>query len=110
MTKHRVEHGREIRQRTNPDLSWLDDAACQGMNSDLWFSRLKREQEQAKQVCRICSVRDECAEFGKLDDGIWGGETLDERRHSARIVDLDIVRHRRQQSEALEALARELNQ
>jgi hypothetical protein len=45
--------------------------------------------EEAKDVCRICSVRGPCLEYAvryEIDVGIWGGLTARERRALHRVA------------------------
>ena len=73
---------------TEPADDWRHRAACRGEDPELFFpigtSGPALEQvEQAKAVCRRCSVIDQCLRWA-LDRpeefGIWGGLTEDERR------------------------------
>lgn len=62
--------------------SWVDRAACAGMDTELFFPARGESTAEAKAVCRGCPVRAEC-----LDDavergekfGIWGGASKRER-------------------------------
>jgi WhiB family redox-sensing transcriptional regulator len=78
---------------TDPTLadhgSWLPEAACHGMNTELFFSAdfargaAKRNQEaEAKAVCAICPVIGQClARALEVSEphGIWGGMNPEER-------------------------------
>lgn len=61
---------------------WIEEAACQGKGSELFFSDStfktinKKMIEQAKSVCRTCSVSADCLAYAINQDerfGIWGG-------------------------------------
>ena len=61
---------------------WIEKAACQGKGSELFFSDStfktinKRMIEQAKNVCRTCSVSADCLAYAINQNerfGIWGG-------------------------------------
>lgn len=61
---------------------WIGKAACYGKGSELFFSDStfktinKRMIEQAKNVCRTCSVSADCLAYAINQDerfGIWGG-------------------------------------
>jgi WhiB family transcriptional regulator, redox-sensing transcriptional regulator len=64
--------------------------ACTEQTAELFFdsgglaSRAARKlQEQAKAICRLCPVLQACRAYVRADptlEGIWGGETHDERR------------------------------
>ncbi|MFC8089349.1 WhiB family transcriptional regulator [Streptomyces sp. NPDC057301] len=67
---------------------WRDQAGCRHEDPDLFFpigtsGPTLLQTEQAKAVCRRCSVREECLRWA-LDTeqfiGIWGGKSEDERR------------------------------
>lgn len=63
--------------------TWDDDAACRGLDTDLWFSRDVEGIAAARAVCARCLVRAECLAYAlehNIDGGIWGGRTEDERR------------------------------
>ena len=66
---------------------WENSAACrfEDVNRELFFSHAAGDIERAKTICRSCPVRKECRDHAlKIEekDGIWGGETSDERRKS----------------------------
>lgn len=77
--------------------SWIRDARCQGMNSDLFFAdhgyntletpsaRVRAEWDKAKRVCRQCPVVEACARdsLGELE-GVWGGLDPAERKRIRR--------------------------
>lgn len=70
---------------------WQNEAECRGPHSSVFFppphlerktDRRERER-QAKEICRGCSVRNECLEYSlkiREPHGIWGGLTEKERR------------------------------
>lgn len=72
------------------DTDWMDDAACRGADPEIFFPITPRNgrgyrglNEPALRICRICRVRDECLEYAfkaNMDDGIWGGTTIEERK------------------------------
>jgi len=75
-------------------MSWLDRAACRGMNAPLFFgpddeTRSAREirEARAKAVCQLCPVREQCLDFALRNSiryGIWGGLNPDERARERR--------------------------
>ena len=69
------------------DVRWRDDAACRGIDTDVFFPVTDEEAEEAKAICASCPVREECLEFALLtrqEDGVWGGLTETERRRVRR--------------------------
>ena len=76
------------------DESWVKEAACSGMDPNIFYIPRTGNQDDidyAKSICAVCPVREECLEFalrkhtGGLDShGIWGGYTVKERRRILR--------------------------
>lgn len=67
--------------------NWQDRAACQGVDPDLFFPERGESTEEAKEVCRGCTVRSECLELALQNGekfGIWGGLSERERRRVRR--------------------------
>lgn len=67
-------------------MSWHQQAACRNQPTSLFFGSedesvgARRVRERlAKKVCGICKVRQECADEGRDEEGIWGGLTRSER-------------------------------
>lgn len=68
---------------------WMDDAACRGLDPDL-FVRVSPKgaggdtrYDEARAVCKRCNVRSDCLEYaiaGRETFGMWGGTTPKERR------------------------------
>ena len=68
---------------------WQLRGACRGMDSAFFFhpegergSAKSRREEQAKQVCRSCSVLDQCRRHALAAEepyGVWGGLSVAER-------------------------------
>jgi hypothetical protein len=64
--------------------TWRDDAACLGMDPDLFFPPRggATKGADAKQICGGCPVQAECLEYALKTRpvyGIWGGLSLRER-------------------------------
>jgi WhiB family redox-sensing transcriptional regulator len=69
-------------------MDWRHEAACRDEDPELFFpigntGPALLQIDEAKEVCRRCSVTDECLvwalETGQ-DAGVWGGLSEDERR------------------------------
>jgi WhiB family redox-sensing transcriptional regulator len=61
---------------------WRDQAACAGMNPETFYPSAKgpNKNREAKEICAICPVRQECLEAGVWEPyGVWGGMSVDER-------------------------------
>ncbi|MGH9278485.1 MAG: WhiB family transcriptional regulator [Acidimicrobiales bacterium] len=74
---------------TNPrtDTGWRDEAACRGLETEIFFPVTDEDAGPAKQICASCPVRETCLEFAlltKQEDGVWGGLTESERRRVRR--------------------------
>lgn len=68
-------------------LDWLDDAACAGLPTGMFFPLPgdTKTPERAKRICLRCPVKPECADYGRDERfGIWGGETPRERNKRLR--------------------------
>lgn len=71
------------------ETDWRQRAACRDSpDPDLFFpvgntGPALEQIEAAKQICRICQVRQECLDWAlttKQESGVWGGLSEDERR------------------------------
>jgi WhiB family redox-sensing transcriptional regulator len=68
--------------------------ACTEDTAELFFDSggvagraARRVREQAKAICRLCPILHGCRAYARADptlEGIWGGETQDERRTARR--------------------------
>ncbi|CAB4859845.1 unannotated protein [freshwater metagenome] len=76
-------------------MDWRHEAACRDEDPELFFpigttGPAVLQIQEAKAVCRSCSVVDECLEWAfesGQDAGVWGGMSEDERRlHKRRQV------------------------
>ena len=71
----------------NERPTWQQDAACKGLNPDMFMPRRGDRQavERAKQICRTCPVIQPCRDYGfELQEtydnhGIWGGLSANQR-------------------------------
>src|SRR5208282_3483211 len=69
-------------------MDWRHIAACREVDPELFFpignsGPALLQIEEAKQVCRRCTVMDECLRWAidsGQDAGVWGGMSEDERR------------------------------
>lgn len=63
------------------DISWMAEAICGGL--EMFPDRDVVEVRAAKDTCKACPVRRNCAEYAveaRMDHGIWGGFTPQERK------------------------------
>jgi WhiB family redox-sensing transcriptional regulator len=66
---------------------WMNDAACEGADLDLFFPTRGEATKAAVAYCNACPVKAECLEYA-LDHfehhGIWGGVSERARRTMRR--------------------------
>jgi WhiB family redox-sensing transcriptional regulator len=60
------------------DKAWVQDAACLGIDPELWFitDRDTYEYAQAIKICGRCEVKAKCLKVARKRrerHGIWGG-------------------------------------
>jgi WhiB family redox-sensing transcriptional regulator len=73
-------------------MDWRHEAACREVDPELFFpignsGPALLQIDEAKQVCRRCSVMEECLRWAidsGQDAGVWGGLSEDERRSLKR--------------------------
>ena len=67
-------------------MTWRESAICAGVDTDLFFPSTKAGVDQARRICKVCPVRQECLQFAVEHDpwGIWAGTTRGQRRAIAR--------------------------
>ena len=75
-------------------MSWRDEAACRGMDVQLFFGpdgeawpERKIRENKAKAVCASCPVRARCLGYAlgnSIRYGIWGGLDEEERAREQR--------------------------
>ncbi len=69
------------------ERSWQDFANCLGVDPDLFFPERGASTREAKEVCRGCTVREDCLEYALQNGerfGVWGGMSERERRRIRR--------------------------
>jgi len=65
------------------ELRWQDFALCAQTDPDIFFPEKGGSTRDAKRVCGVCPVREECLQYAMDNDerfGIWGGLSERERR------------------------------
>ena len=80
--------GVETLHPVNPPGPWINDAACRGLESDLFFpDKQVRVANEIRTVCNSCPVRWQCLDWAldnHIKDGWWGGKSPTERRKLKR--------------------------
>lgn len=72
---------------TTSTQTWRDQAACRGIDPEVFYPATDDEAEPAKYVCDQCPVREPCLEHAlsvREKEGVWGGCTERERRRIIR--------------------------
>lgn len=75
-----------------PDVDWRSEAACSGVDSDIFFPAAEEDLEataQAKAICETCPVREACLQYALATNqsaGVWGGLDAGERRRMRRRI------------------------
>lgn len=67
---------------------WIDQAACNGLNPDLFFPEKGQTSGPARRVCASCPVAAECLDMAleqNLQFGIFGGMSARERRRERMV-------------------------
>ena len=70
-------------------LPWADRAKCLQAEPDTFFPEKGGSTREAKRICKICEVRQECLDYALENDerfGIWGGMSERERRKLKRLA------------------------
>jgi WhiB family transcriptional regulator, redox-sensing transcriptional regulator len=88
------------RMRSVAAMDWRHHAVCRDEDPELFFpigtsGPALLQVEQAKAVCRRCSVTDECLKWALesgQDAGVWGGMSEEERRAVKRRGGLRVLR------------------
>ena len=67
----------------------MDGAACTEVAPDLFFADATNliDTKLAKSVCADCRVKDQCLQYAlenRLEHGVWGGLSIQERRSLLR--------------------------
>jgi WhiB family redox-sensing transcriptional regulator len=66
---------------------WRKQAACRGIDPEVFYPETDEQAEEAKAVCATCPVRQACLEHAlahREREGVWGGTTERERRRIHR--------------------------
>jgi WhiB family redox-sensing transcriptional regulator len=72
-----------------PPDHWQREAACYGIDPDLFFPTSEEEAGDALDFCSACGVRETCLAWALKNGeryGVWGGLTEQQRRRIIRFV------------------------
>lgn len=78
-----------LRMTEGRPFDWMNQAACLGANPELFFPDRGEnlDAEEARQICRGCSFREDCLEYALANHerfGVWGGMSERDRRRLRR--------------------------
>lgn len=68
---------------------WAKQARCLQAEPDTFFPEKGGSTREAKRICSLCEVRQECLEYALEQDerfGIWGGLSERERNKLKRLA------------------------
>jgi WhiB family redox-sensing transcriptional regulator len=68
---------------------WQEDAACYGIEPDVFFPTSEEEAGPALAYCSGCPIRETCLAWALKNGeryGVWGGLTEQQRRRLVRFV------------------------
>ena len=74
--------------------TWMQDAACRGVDPDLFYPERGADTTKPKGICRGCPVRGDCIDYALINVekfGIWGGFSERERRALRRKIRVPVV-------------------
>ena len=86
LTTNREQFGRDL---SGLDTSWMDQAACRGVDPGLFFPErgARAAFDRIRAICETCPVQVECLEYAleiNTQHGFWGGKSERERRRMRR--------------------------
>lgn len=74
-------------------IDWMEQAACKGVDTNIFFQDQGASYKRAKAICIRCDVQIQCLDYvmrngGTHDDefGLWGGKTPMERRKMKKLL------------------------
>lgn len=70
------------------DRAWMLEAKCLDADPEAFFPEKGGSTREAKRICGVCPVRNECLEHALAHEerfGIWGGLSERERRRAKRL-------------------------
>ena len=77
-----------------PSTAWLEDAACRGADTELFYPQRGESSGPARMVCFECPVRQQCEDHAIATHeryGVWGGWSERDRRAIRRARKVEAV-------------------
>ena len=81
--------GQSVFTRLFEPQPWMAEAACRGLDVNLFFPERGEPTKSAKAVCADCPVQAECLQYaldGEDRVGVFGGASEKERRAMRREI------------------------
>jgi len=80
---------RRFDERPIGPIGWMDKAACNGMDTEIFFPETgdNRQFTRIKKICGSCEVQTTCLDYAvrqNLTDGWFGGMSPENRSQYAR--------------------------
>jgi len=71
------------------DNAFMKYAACKGLSREIFFPErgANTQIKKALSICGVCPVKDDCLRYAmnnKIDFGVWGGMSANQRIRKAR--------------------------
>jgi len=69
------------------DREWMVRGACRSVPVESMFPGDSHGVALARRICKKCPVRHPCLEYAvvnRIEDGIWGGTSMESRRRLVR--------------------------
>ena len=68
---------------------WMNNGSCKEVDGDMWFAEGTNfiVTKIAKKICGECRVVDQCLQYAlenRIEYGVWGGLTIQERKSLLR--------------------------
>ncbi|MGC5249567.1 WhiB family transcriptional regulator [Gordonia sp. DT219] len=82
MVRTAEQHFAEFLSTIGGQPEWMADALCTQIDGDLFFPEVETRWAEARKVCAMCPVREQCLEWAlgqEFSHGIVGGTSARER-------------------------------
>lgn len=87
MTKHH----KLAQSIPNLPFEWKNEGLCKTSDFKIFFSDLRKEINEALQICNRCKVKQQCFDYAMANNehGVWGGTTEHQRRMMVRRINYE---------------------
>lgn len=80
----------DITTIATPLSNWISQAACRGLDTELFYPEAGEPTAMAREVCDSCPVSVQCLEHAitnREQYGIWGGTSVRKRRNGSQALE-----------------------